>query len=315
MTIDVCWKCFVPRPADRVQCEHCSVGPIPEDAPDTVAVASGPIARQRRRPWWAVGAAIAASVLVGLGGAVALGRAGVAIRRATTEPARAVPYMQSPAAVQNEAQLLHTAQQKYRSTPQAPQLKLAKARYDDYLENNHIHAAYGIWDCTRPAGHEWLPPINGENDPDKDGIHTHADGLVHAHPFTRSAAGNGATLGRLFNATGLQVTRSAIVIPAKEAASSNPEVIVTRGGKLLAGTQCADGQPGEVVTFVFAKVLNADGALNPTAKGTRADLSARALHIDKNAGYVFALIQPGKTPGPPPSARELVAPADQIPKS
>src|SRR5688572_1252934 len=47
---------------------------------------------------------------------------------------------------------------------------------------DHWHAAYGIYACDA-----FLAPLSDERDP--KGIHSHADGIIHIHPFVRSAAG------------------------------------------------------------------------------------------------------------------------------
>ena len=53
---------------------------------------------------------------------------------------------------------------------------------------DHWHTAYGVYACD-----EFLPFLE---DPgrDPDGIHTHGDGIIHVHPFTRRSAGENAVL-------------------------------------------------------------------------------------------------------------------------
>lgn len=53
---------------------------------------------------------------------------------------------------------------------------------------DHWHTAYGVYACD-----EFLPFLE---DPgrDPDGIHTHGDGVIHVHPFTRRSAGENAVL-------------------------------------------------------------------------------------------------------------------------
>jgi len=64
---------------------------------------------------------------------------------------------------------------------------------------DHWHAAYGI----RLCGEGFLAPVQVQDDP--VGIHTHADGIIHVHPFTNSASGENATLGEFFDAAGITV--------------------------------------------------------------------------------------------------------------
>ncbi len=64
---------------------------------------------------------------------------------------------------------------------------------------DHWHAAYGVYLCE-----EFAPMIANERDP--KGIHTHADGIIHIHPFVRSAAGRNATLGVFADAADFTIT-------------------------------------------------------------------------------------------------------------
>jgi hypothetical protein len=71
---------------------------------------------------------------------------------------------------------------------------------------DHWHAAYGIYACD-----EFLPALTDERDP--KGIHSHADGIIHIHPFVRSAAGRNATLSVFADAAGLELSDTRIQIP------------------------------------------------------------------------------------------------------
>ncbi len=219
-----------------------------------------------------------------------------------------VPYIQSSERQNAENRLLIEAQRAYETDPNNRDLVAAQKRYDDYVNNNHIHAAYGIWDCTQPVGKQWLPPVNGENDADPDGIHAHADGLIHVHPFSKRAAGKGATLGKFFDVTGLKVSKKAIKIPAKDASSQYPEIgaVSTRS---LKATTCASGKPGVIATFAFANVLDSDGVFDSSVQPTKIS-SPGSVRIQPNAAYVFALIEEGTIPDLPPSSRDLFVPSD-----
>ena len=74
---------------------------------------------------------------------------------------------------------------------------------------DHWHAAYGIYACD-----EFLPALTDERDP--KGIHSHADGIIHIHPFVRSAAGRNATLAVFADATGLELSVDRIEVPGGE---------------------------------------------------------------------------------------------------
>jgi hypothetical protein len=63
---------------------------------------------------------------------------------------------------------------------------------------DHWHAAIGFNFCG-----QFQPDIADEADP--LGIHTHADGVVHIHPFRQASAGRNATLGVFFEAVNAEV--------------------------------------------------------------------------------------------------------------
>ena len=64
---------------------------------------------------------------------------------------------------------------------------------------DHWHAAYGV----RLCGEGFAAPIQVQDDP--VGIHTHADGIIHVHPFATSASGENANLGEFFDAAGITI--------------------------------------------------------------------------------------------------------------
>lgn len=74
--------------------------------------------------------------------------------------------------------------------------------------NDHWHAAYGIWNCG-----EWEPVLTDAGQ-DLNGIHTHADGVIHIHPFSSASTGNRATLARFFETTGVEASDSKITLPS-----------------------------------------------------------------------------------------------------
>ena len=73
--------------------------------------------------------------------------------------------------------------------------------------NDHWHAAYGIWNCG-----QWEPVLVDAGQ-DLNGIHTHADGVIHIHPFSSASTGNRATLGKFFETAGVDVSDSKLVLP------------------------------------------------------------------------------------------------------
>ncbi len=73
---------------------------------------------------------------------------------------------------------------------------------------DHWHNALGIYDCDH-----WLQNVpNPGTDP--EGIHTHADGLIHIHPFTAAAAGKRATMQVFADTVGMKLSDGSITLPA-----------------------------------------------------------------------------------------------------
>lgn len=113
---------------------------------------------------------------------------------------------------------------------------------------DHWHAAYGVWLC----GQGFTAPSQVQDDP--FGIHSHADGVIHIHPFTTASSGANATLGLFFDSTSVTiddnqmdlgggttvkegedtcgaddkpgVVQVAVWDNAREAASTEPEIII-----------------------------------------------------------------------------------------
>lgn len=80
------------------------------------------------------------------------------------------------------------------------------ARTPPVANKDHWHAAYGVYLCS-----EFTPAIENQNDP--AGIHTHADGIIHIHPFSSASGGKNATLSQFTKASGLTLTDSKIKVP------------------------------------------------------------------------------------------------------
>lgn len=99
---------------------------------------------------------------------------------------------------------------------------------------DHWHAAYDTSLCG-----ELVPPIEDQRDP--KGIHTHSDGIIHIHPFVRSAAGDNAVLSEFTDAIDMTLTDDSLRVP---------------GGELYeeGETEC-DGEPGIVQVLVDGEVV------------------------------------------------------------
>lgn len=88
----------------------------------------------------------------------------------------------------------------------------------------HWHAAYVVRVCD-----DVLVPFDSDADP--LGIHSHADGLIHIHPFFEESGFERATLGLFADAMGLGLGPGELTMP--------------QGGTWRDGDLC-DGQPGRV---------------------------------------------------------------------
>ena len=88
--------------------------------------------------------------------------------------------------------------------------------------NDHWHATYQVWIC-------------GERQPNfpawQGGVHTHADGVIHIHPFTPSEEGTGARLVKWFEYGGGKLTQSEMRMPGRRESIKN-------------GDKCDDGSEG-----------------------------------------------------------------------
>jgi hypothetical protein len=108
---------------------------------------------------------------------------------------------------------------------------------------DHWHAAYGVYLCD-----EFAPTITDERDP--KGIHTHGDGIIHIHPFVRSAAGSNATLKVFADAVNMDLSDDQLQLPGGKEYES---------GK----TKCGD-KTGIVQVKVNDKVITKEvAAINP----------------------------------------------------
>jgi len=72
---------------------------------------------------------------------------------------------------------------------------------------DHWHAAFGIDICGEFQGNV------SDAGPDRLGIHTHKDGLIHIHPFGAGASGQNATFGKFASQTGLVLGNGTFTLP------------------------------------------------------------------------------------------------------
>ena len=149
------------------------------------------------------------------------------------------------------------------------------ARIRPIVNEDHWHAAYGVDICGefQPAIPEFESPI---------GIHTHADGVIHIHPFSSGGAGENATLGAFLEGAGVELTDDSITI---------------NGETWTEGDQDCDGEAAEVVVAQWQDVQSNDG--EPAL--IRRDFNDIRFRED-GEGYTIAFVPEGTTDIPKPDS-------------
>lgn len=149
---------------------------------------------------------------------------------------------------------------------------------------DHWHAAYGINVCG-----EWDAPILDDTDP--EGIHTHADGVIHIHPFRTSAAGANATVDAFFRATEGEFN--------DDGYTPGPGV----GGTTVVEADGCNGEPAVWQVAYWDNALLAESGAEPDTVITT-DLGDFKFRGDI-AAITFALLPEGEEIPPPPSIGQL----------
>jgi hypothetical protein len=151
---------------------------------------------------------------------------------------------------------------------------------------SHWHTAFGVNICG-----QWLanPPTfetAADNPNVRVGIHTHGDGYIHIHPYTRSEGGHHATVGLFFNYGGWSVSSDSI--GAWSGPSPEPQKKTWTNGD-----RCPAGTPDAGLTGVVRWAIDCT-----ERKGNPADYRLRDQQI-----LVLAFISnPGPIPGTPNAA-------------
>jgi hypothetical protein len=154
-------------------------------------------------------------------------------------------------------------------------------------EGDHWHAAFAVNVCG-----EWLTsPETFEtaagNPNVRVGIHTHGDGFIHIHPFTRSEGGDNATLGRFLSYGGWSASDGSLTTwigptadPAKTTWSD--------------GEKCPPGTPMEGRAGVVSWSIDCEAATGEPADHKLRDQEVLAL----------GFLPKGEAIGVPPNAQE-----------
>jgi cyclophilin family peptidyl-prolyl cis-trans isomerase len=148
----------------------------------------------------------------------------------------------------------------------------------------HWHAAYGIFICD-----SFADPIADESDP--EGLHTHADGVIHIHPFFPSAANENATMGKFFEAVGITLS---------------DEGFFSDAGSLEEGRECADGPAEFKVARWSLSGLQGDPDIVDTG-------IADIRFVEDLEVFTLALVSAGTELTPPPWVGNLARISDVDP--
>ncbi len=143
---------------------------------------------------------------------------------------------------------------------------------------DHWHAAFGIYVCDR-----YLPALPAFESP--AGIHTHGDGVIHIHPFTRAAAGDNARLGVFLRGAGIDLGDGRVTVG---------------GTTFRTGHDCG-GRPAAVE---LVRWRHAEGTGGPQVVTHDA---ARLRFTADGEGYAVAVVPEGTEVPKPPSTVKLAA--------
>ena len=81
----------------------------------------------------------------------------------------------------------------------------------------HFHVAFGVYNCDK-----WLANVQSNSETPGDpiteqykvtGIHSHADGVIHVHPFGSAGAGKNAKLGTYLKLVNAKISNTKLEMP------------------------------------------------------------------------------------------------------
>ncbi len=137
---------------------------------------------------------------------------------------------------------------------------------------DHWHAAYNIVVCGQ------VQPGLSDAVPDTSGIHSHGDGVIHIHPFTRGFAGPNARMGAWFETVGLEMNEDRLVLPD--------------GTTFEEGEDDCDGEPGRLRVAVWDSAQAALDGEDPS-RIVDDDFGDLRFRSDREA-YTFAFLSEGE---------------------
>lgn len=151
---------------------------------------------------------------------------------------------------------------------------------------DHWHEAIGVNICG-----EWVNPaptfeaVPGSTI--RTGLHTHADGFIHIHPFGSADAGNNATLGRYFSNGGWEVAEDSFDV--WQGPAIDPTKSQWSNGDECPADSPMEGRAGVVKWSVDCK----------SRTGNPADYKLEDLHV-----VALAFLPKNENIGVPPNAFE-----------
>lgn len=151
------------------------------------------------------------------------------------------------------------------------------------VNKDHWHVAYGFNLCG-----EWAVPLKDGPAGDTTGIHTHEDGLIHAHPFVASVAGKNATFGKFMDNTDTSLNATSVNLKRDKEKFEN-------------GDKCGKKE-GVLTARVFKDLADTEGTL---LKGNPSD-----WRLKDGALITISFNPKGFEITQPPSAGNLSDPGD-----
>jgi hypothetical protein len=173
--------------------------------------------------------------------------------------------------------------------------------------NDHWHHAYGFYLCDT-----WFKLTGDAEERDdagflntdfaRTGIHSHDDGLMHWHAFSRAAVGSNARLGVFLDTYDVELTNDVLRFPPSQRAELPYQ---QETGEFLEGTtKCVvDGREvdGDLKAVVWSNFTD-------TGAGTTYIADFRNIRLDRNEMVVAVAFVPANTDVTmPPWARDLPA--------
>jgi hypothetical protein len=139
---------------------------------------------------------------------------------------------------------------------------------------DHWHNAYGVYVCDA-----FLPDVSDAN-PDTTGIHTHADGIIHIHPFSDRHGGKNATLAKWGEIVDIDFGSDSITLPD--------------GRELKSGDDC-NGQPAVLRVYKWpADDLAAEPVIYDSDFGS--------IRLDRDRDAITIALVPEGTEVPRPAS-------------